>query len=223
MKTEEKKIARQFRGEGLSLKEIVKKTGFSKSSVSFWVRDIELTIAQKNELSSKGLKKEIVEKRRKTRIDNENKRRQIIIDAATKEIPNDISQRELWLIGLCLYWGEGAKTLRSGVQFSNSDPLMVKVMMKFFKKICKIPLNKFRGHIHLHPHLNSVSAIKYWHKVSGIPISQFYKTTKQQNRASKNKKDSLPFGTFNIQICNTELFLRIKGWTSGLSKNILLY
>jgi len=89
-------------------------------------------------------------------------------------------------------------------------------MMHFFKETCKVPKKKFRGHIFLHPHLNTKKAEKYWHNISGIPLNQFYKTSKQQSRASKGKRDTLPFGTFCIQICNTELFLKIKGWIEKL-------
>lgn len=215
MKTDEKKWARQLRSGGLSLKEIVAKTGFSKGSVSVWIRDVELTMAQKRKLSDKGYGREIIERRRKTRLENENKRRQIIIDGAKQEI-NNLSTNDLQFIGIALYWGEGSKTLRSGVQFSNSDPRAIEIMMSFFKKCCEVPEDKFRGHVFLHPTLDIKKAERYWQNISGIPVNQFYKTSIQQSRASKNKKNNLPFGTFCIQICNTKLFLRIKGWIEKL-------
>lgn len=219
MEIEEKKLSRELRKKGFSLNEIKQKTGFAKSSISIWVRDIKLNYRQKKKLSLKGLRKEVIEKRRTTRLTNENNRRQAIIDKSTEEIKN-ISEKELWLIGIALYWGEGSKTLRSGLQFSNSDPKTIKVIMEFFKRTCGVPIEKFRGHIHLHPHLNDEIAKKYWSKISGIPIDNFYKTTKQQSKASKGKKDTLPFGTLNIHICNTELFLKIKGWIEGIYQNI---
>jgi hypothetical protein len=49
-----------------------------------------------------------------------------------------------------------------------------------------------------------------------IPLKQFYKTYQKQNKSSQNKKNSLPYGTFTIIICDTELFLRIRGWINGL-------
>jgi len=211
MKLKERKIARKLRKQGYSIKEICKKAGLAKSSVSIWVRDIKLTLKQKQNLSEKGIKKEVIEKRRNTRLIKENARRQIIIDKAKKEI-NKLLERELKLMGIALYWAEGSKTRRGTVQFSNSDPKLVQIMMRFFRKICRVPRRKFRGHIFLHPHLSDKKAKEYWHNISGIPLNQFYKTSKQQSRASKGKKDTLPFGTFCIQICNTELFLKIKGW-----------
>lgn len=211
MKVEEKKLARKLRKLGHSINEICKKAGLAKSSVSLWVRDIELTPKQKRKLSEKGVRKETIEKRRITRLTRENTRRQIIIDNAKREI-NRLSIKDLKITGIALYWGEGSKTPRSGVQFSNSDPRTIQLMMQFFKRCCKVPEYKFRGHVLLHPHLNVKKAEKYWSNISGIPTGQFYKTSKQQSKASKEKRDTLPFGTFCIQICNTELFLKIKGW-----------
>jgi len=217
MKEREKKIARSLRGQGWSLNEIRQKLKVAKSSVSFWVRDIELTKKQKQTLSKKGVRKEVIERQRKTRLEREKAKRQIIIDKAKNEI-NSLSIKELKLIGIGLYWAEGSKLHRGTVQFSNSDPRLIQFMMKFFRRICKVPKKRFRGHISIHPHLDAKRAEKYWHKVSGIPLNQFYKTSKQQSRASKKTKDNLPYGTFSIQISITELFLKIKGWSEGLFK-----
>ncbi len=221
MKTKEKSKARELRKQGYSINEIYKKLKVGKSSVSLWVRDIELSLKQKQELSSRGHKKEAIEKRRITRLTRENARRQKIIDHASKEIRH-ISKKELFLIGIGLYWAEGSKSNRGVVAFSNSDPLLIQIMMRFFQEICAVPTQKFRGHIHLHPHLNKTRAEKYWHQISVIPLKQFFKTSQQHNKASKNKKDSLPNGTFTINVCSTELFLKITGWMSGLYKNIVL-
>lgn len=215
MRLKEKKLARKLRKRGYSINEICKKAGLAKGSVSLWVRDIELTHTQKQKLSEKGIQKEVIERRRNTRLKRENARRQIIIDRAKKEI-NNLSKKELKLIGTALYWAEGRKAQHSGAQFSNSDPRMIQLMMQFFRKCCKVPEEKFRGHISIHPHLNARRAERYWHNISKIPLNQFYKTSKQQSRASKGEKDTLPFGTFVIQICSTELFLKIKGWIEKL-------
>ena len=219
MKLEEKNLAINLRKRGWSMNEIKNKLGVSKSSISLWVRNIQLTDDQKKELSQKGLTKESIEKRRTTRLSRENSRRQIIVDTAEKEI-NSLSEQELKLIGIALYWAEGAKTRRGSVQLSNGDPRIIRLMMRFFKKICKVPNEKFRAHIHIHPHLDIRKAEEYWSSISTIPLNQFYKTYSKPNKASQNKKDSLPFGTFDIYVHNTELFLKIKGWIEGVYKNI---
>ncbi len=220
MKLEEKILARKLRVEGFSLNEIITKTGFAKGSVSIWVRDIELTKEQKSRLSAKGFNREAIEQRRTTRLTRENARRQIIIDSAIKEI-GGISEETLKFIGIALYWAEGGKTKRGLVRLSNGDPKIIRVAMEFFRRICKVPESKFRGYIHIHPHLSVKSAESYWSSVSGIPLLQFYKTYSKINRSSQNKRDTLPFGTFDITICDTQLFLKIKGWIEGLYQNIV--
>lgn len=96
MKLKEKKLARILRKQGWSINEIYRKLGVGKSSVSLWVRDIELTFIQKQKLSKKGIKKEVVERRRITRLTRENARRQIIVDKAEKDIKS-LSKKDLFL------------------------------------------------------------------------------------------------------------------------------
>jgi hypothetical protein len=91
-------------------------------------------------------------------------------------------------------------------------------MMRFFKEVCKVPDEKFRGHVHTFSHLNAETAEKYWSEISGIPINQFYKTYSKPSIASLHKKDNLPYGTFQIYVCKTEIFLRIMGWIAGLKE-----
>lgn len=220
MKKEAQKEARKLRAQGHSIKEITRHLGVAKSSVSIWVRDIELTSQQKNRLSKKGHSLEAIEKRRSTRLANERARRQIFIDAAKRDIKK-ISKRDLFMIGISLYWGEGSKTKRNSVEFANSDPRLIQIMMLFFSKVCEVPQYKFRGHVYLHPHLNVTKAEKYWSSVSGIPLKQFQKTTQQHNKGSRNKKDTLPYGTFMIGVYDTKLFLKIMGWMNGIHTTIV--
>lgn len=221
MKLKEKQLAIKLRLKGYSLKEICKKTGFAKGSVSVWVRNVKLTSAQVEKLYKKGSRREIVERRRFTRLSNEFAKRSIIIRQAEKDVKK-ISKSNLFLIGVALYWAEGRKTAKGIVGFSNGDSRTIKLMMKFFNEICNVPCDKFRGYIHIHPHLDVIRAEKYWSEVSGIPLSQFYKTYRKPNTASLGKKDSLPFGTFEICICSSELLLKMQGWINGVCKKLAI-
>lgn len=219
MKAKEKKIAIEMRKSGKSMNEIAKKLNIAKSSVSYWVRDVELTKEQRKKLSQKGFSVDAVEKRRINRLRNENNKRELIIDEAKKDI-KEVSDYELKIIGAMLYLGEGRKTQRT-VSIANADPDVIKMIMKFFRKICKVKEEKFRGHIHIHSHLNVKKAEKYWSEVSGIPLSQFYKTYSKPSVATKSKKDSLPLGTFDIYVCDTKLFLTIMGWIEEIKRLVL--
>lgn len=217
MKYLEKQKAITLRKSGRSVKEIAKEIGVAKSSVSIWVRNIVISRGQLQFLREKGFTSELIEKRRKKRLFNEEVKRNIIMSEAGNDIKK-ISENDLRLIGLCLYWGEGGKTRQGSVRLSNSDPAVIKVMMRFFREICMVREEKFRGHIHIHSHLDVKRAEEYWSSVSNIPTKQFYKTYTKQSIASKQKKDNLPYGTFDIYASNTILFLQIIGQIEKIKK-----
>ena len=218
MKVEEKRRAIILRKNGESIKQIARVLGVSKGSVSLWVRNIQLSDDIKRNLFLRGWTNEAVEKRRLSRLSNERKKKQDLIDHAGKDI-NHVSTYELKIIGATLYWAEGRKRGKNNVVgFSNSDPTIIQIMMKFFKEVCNVPKEKFRGHIHIHSHLNIKEAEKYWSAISLIPLKQFYKTYSKPSISSKGKMDSLPYGTFDIYVCDVKIFLKIMGWIKKISK-----
>ncbi len=217
MKRDERDQARALRKTGMSLNDITKKLNVSKASVSVWVRDIVLSNKQKELLTARGFSVSAIEKRRINRIANTQSRHRAVIDEAKKAIPT-LSQHELLLVGAALYWGEGSKKSKGAAGLSNSDPEVIAIMMRFFSEICDVKPEKFRGHVHTFSHLNAEKAEQYWSKVSGISVQQFYKTYSKPSIASKGKKDSLPYGTFQIYVCDTTVFLTIKGWMERIAE-----
>ena len=217
MKRIERDKARVLRKTGMSINDIVTELKVSKASVSAWVRDVHLTTIQRQSLTSRGFSVSAIEKRRKNRIENTNRRHQVVVDEAKSNI-RSLSRSELLLVGTALYWGEGNKSNRNVAGVANSDPDVIRIMMRFFTEICNVEAKKFRGHVHTFSHLNANEAEKYWSAVSGIPKSQFYKTYSKPSSASKGKRDSLPYGTFQIYVCDTKVALTIKGWTERLKE-----
>ena len=104
-------------------------------------------------------------------------RREVIFKEAFREAGH-LSSSPLWCVGVALYFGEGGKT-QNMTRISNSDPAVIKIMMKFFIKICQVDKSKFRGHVHTFDHCDSNRAESYWSKVSGIDRSKFFKTYKK--------------------------------------------
>lgn len=219
MKTVERDKARVLRKKGYSINQIVEEAGFTKSSVSVWVRDIILTKKQKEKLSQRGRSVESIEKRRIIRLFNEQAKRQTIFDKA-KEDYISISEEQLKLIGIILYLGEGGKTSRGMVRLANSDPSVIKIMMRFFREVCNVHESKFRAHIHTFSHADIEKTEKYWSKITGISRKQFFKTYTKPSSASLQKRDKLLFGTLDIYVCDTKLFLTITGWMEKIKELI---
>lgn len=220
MKMKEREHARALRKEGKSMNEIIKETGYSKASVSFWTRDIVLTEAQRSKISLKGRSMESIERRRVSRFNNISKKRQEIINTAKKDFSH-LTQRELKLIGAMIYWGEGRKVGNWSVSLANSDPLIIKVMMRFFREVCMVPEEKFHAHIHTFEGADVKEVERHWSQISGIPLKQFYKTYSKPNKASLQKRKTLPYGTLDVYVHDTKLFLTIKGWIEKIAEIVL--
>jgi len=220
VKVKEREHARALRKEGKSMNQIIEETGYSKASVSFWTRDIVLTEAQRNKISRRGRSMESIERRRASRIFNISKKRQTIIDSAKKDF-SDITIRELKLIGAMIYWGEGRKVGNWSVSLANSDPLIIKVMMRFFREVCNVQEEKFRAHVHTFEGASIPKVEKYWSNISGIPAKQFYKTYTKPSGASLQKRKTLPYGTLDVYVHDTKLFLTIKGWIEKVTEILL--
>lgn len=217
MKLCEKEAARRLRKQGLSINEIVRKVNASKGSISYWVRDIRLTNKQTNKLSQKGRSRLSIERRRISRIANTQRKHYSRIENASCAI-GQLNKRELWLIGIALYWGEGAKKTKNTLSFSNSDPEMIRLWMRFLKEIYGVPAPKIKAHIHAYKHNKPGEVEKYWSKITGLPKSQFYKTYRKNSSASKQKRNTLPHGTVALYVCDTNLQLDMLGWIEGLKQ-----
>lgn len=140
-------------------------------------------------------------------------------EKASKEIKK-ISKKDLKFIGTALYWAEGNIKNRNRLQFSNSNSLMIKVIMRFFREICNILNDKIGARIHIYPGINYKKALNFWSQIIKLPKSNFYLPQIQVSHASKGKRsrDTLPYGTLHLTVCNTELACRVKGWIQGISK-----
>lgn len=200
--------------------EIAKELQVAKSSVSYWVRDIVLTKSQRTRLNKNGHSVEAIEKRRQARLANTKRQREKIQCAAAEEV-RVLKHNPIWCLGIALYWGEGGKTQQS-VRLANSDPAVISLIMRFFREICELPEEKFHGHVHTFSHQNAKKAEKYWSKVSGIPAKRFYKTYIKPSSASKHKRDTLPYGTFQVYAHDTNCFHRIIGWIEEVKKTYII-
>lgn len=211
MKIEEKNKAIEMRKKGFSMGEISNTLGVSKASISIWVRDIKLSRTHKNKISKNGRSIDSIEKRRISRLINERQKDEVVKINAKSDF-RVITKSDLKIIGIILYLGEGGKTKRGVARIANSDPDVIKITMRFFREICSVPEEKFRGHIHTFDDANVSASEEYWSKITGIPRSQFYKTYSKLSTASKGKRHTTLFGTLEVSVNDTNLYLTIMAW-----------
>lgn len=220
MKLQEKIKAIQFRKQGKSYSEIRKNLKISKSTLSLWLRDVKLSKNQQHRLyvtlkQQNGYRLAKHKQQVKTELIKK------IVDESINEF-EILRYNELFLPGLMLYWAEGDKIESvENVKFSNSDPAMIQFMMRWFRRICKIPENKFRIALHIHELHNEIKLKKYWSELTGISIQQFHKTQIKPSTL-KHRRNLLYNGTCTIRINNRNLFRKIKGWKLGFQQKFNL-
>lgn len=218
MKLKEKIRAITLRKLGKSYSEIRKKVKVSKGTLSLWLRDIKLIPVQEKRLYVT-LRRRNAYRGAKVQQKRRQERTRQIINEAKKEVKY-LFKNPLFLSGLMLYWAEGDKSdERAEVKFSNSDPAMIEFMMKWFRKICKVPEEKFRIALYIHELFCRKDIEQYWSKIINIPLTQFYRTQVKPT-SLKHRKNRLYDGTCAIRISDRDLFRRIKGWKLGFLKKV---
>jgi AcrR family transcriptional regulator len=221
-KSKEQFKARNLRKNGISIREIAKKLKVSRGSVSLWCRDIELTKKQKNKLHEQMIRGGYEGRLLGSKIQKERKIRKIeeYLLKGEGEI-GSLKNKELLIAGICLYWGEGAKNC-SGVRFYNSNPLVIKFIMKWFRECLDIDDSRFLMYININQihkkRLNEV--IDFWSKLTDISIHQFRGPFLIKTKSKKVYENfSEHYGTLSIRIAkSSELLYQILGWIKALSE-----
>jgi hypothetical protein len=141
-----------------------------------------------------------------------------------KEDIQTVSTRELFYLGLGIYWGEGVKSRTGQATVVNSDPRILRIMMRWFVECLSVPKIDFRPYVYIsimHQEREQV-IMSYWEKVLGLPSGQFkspiYLTQKPKQKYENH--DSY-FGVVALQVSrSTQLKYRILALLSQLDKQL---
>lgn len=212
--------AQELRQQGFGIKEIARMLNVPKSTVSGWVKSINLTVEQVESLKQRSIKGSELG-RLKGALIQKQKRLNLIEEFQQKgqvEL-SVLSEGELLVAGLALYWGEGGKTNRR-VELCNSDPKMIKFFISWLCKCFKVKKDELmcciginQGHIKREFEVRS-----YWSNVTGVPLDQFRKTSfkKVTNKKVYQNFDQ-HFGTLSIRVAKSSLlYYKISGLINAL-------
>ena len=182
-----------LRKAGHSYKYIAPVVKVSKSTLSVWlanvpykpnaetVKRIGRARAASGEAMSRIKQKSIVRARQEARL-----------------IIGTLSRRDLLMLGLGLYIGEGAKST-SITCFVNSNPAVINLIIRWFIKALGLRKENLCLRIHIYPDSNQEECLRFWSRKTTIPRSQFQKTQidRRQNKALV-KSGKLPYGTAHL-------------------------
>ncbi len=192
----------KLRFQRKSYSQIKQILGVSKSTLSNWLRAYPLTKEEIDNLRGKNEGR--IEKYRQTML----KKRQNRLDQRYLEEKKNLlplSKRELYLLGLFLYWGEGAKVHSSGVSLNNTDPGVVQFFLFWLTKIIGIEKKKIKVAVHLYSDMDINKSLNYWSKILNISRNQFIKPYVKKNKRSKLDQKGFGFGTCGLYIYNSKL------------------
>ncbi|MFF6793057.1 helix-turn-helix domain-containing protein [Streptomyces filamentosus] len=209
--------ARELRLQGMTYDRIQAELGCSKSSISLWVRDLpkpeRRPPAEQARLANR--------KRWEHELAVRDERRRATKAEAARSV-GKMSDRELLLAGVALYWAEGTKDKpydrREAVIFVNSDPGVIQLYLAWLR-LLQVESERLAYRVMIHMTADVEAAERYWADLVGVDVSALQKTTiKKHNPKTVRKNVGEDYrGCLVIRVAQgAELYRRIEGWWSGM-------
>lgn len=217
--------ARDLREQGWSYDAIARKLRVSKSSLSLWLRDLPKPEAYHPGEPPQGWKAEewadfCARRREIYRRRKAEERRQEVMEAAGDV--GELSDRELWLVGVMIYWCEGAKSKpwrrQKRADFINSDPQLVQLYVRFLAHL-GYPVDQLILTVHIHENADVDAATRFWAEIVGASLTQFNKPTIKKHKPSttRRKVGDHYRGALRIDVRKSaKLYRRVEGWARGV-------
>ena len=191
------------RDHGRSVKEIARILGVSRSSVSLWVRDVELTATQRAALRARNPRYNAQVKGAAANAVRARARRE-----AAQLAGRALARRgdALHAAGCMLYWAEGDKQ-RHAVRLTNSDPELVSFFLSFLRSSFAVPDERVRVACNLFAdHLRRQSEIEdFWLELLRLPRSCLSRSRVNvySKYSQKKRRGKLPYGTCRLTVHDT--------------------
>lgn len=217
--------ARRLRERGRSIAEITEALQAKKSTVSYWCRDIRLSAEHLKRLTAKkaaGGRLGILRAAELKRTE-----RLAAVQKETLRGARDVgrlTRRDIFIVGIALYWGEGYKRGNEECGFTNSDPGIVKSFIRWMMDVYDIKREDFILRVSINAtYKGREKEIKsYWSSVTGIPLSQFTRSSFIFAAQKKTTRDPATyFGTLRLKVRRaTALRRRILGSIAEIERQI---
>jgi transposase-like protein len=211
MKPAERLEARRLRAqEGAPIKDIAARLGVSVSSVSVWVRDIELTPAQVAALAERNpaINRQRSGTARWTQICRERRGEWQEEGRARARVGDP-----LHMAGCMLFWAEGSK-LRNVAALTNADPDLLRVFRRFLAECYAVPDERlaFSVNCFLGNGLSLAEIEAYWLDVLDLPPSCLRASVvNRPSSASRRRGRTLVHGTGRLSVASTAVVQSIYG------------
>lgn len=137
-----KQMVTSLRLQGFSLGAIAKEMNISKSTVSLWCCNISVPKKIMYSLIVSGRKRAIETKRLKSLL-----QKKLLAKKAKIDVKN-LTYRDFFILGIALYWAEGAKPHKH-LSLTNMDAILIKAFLYFCQKYFDLSRFDFRYRIQI--------------------------------------------------------------------------
>ncbi|MBB3080281.1 transcriptional regulator with XRE-family HTH domain [Streptomyces violarus] len=180
--------ARELRLQGWTYDQIQVELGCSKSSISLWVRDLpkperKRTPEEASAIARRGWKVTLQrreEERQHTK-------------AVAQQAVGDLTDREVFLAGVALYWAEGAKdksySRRERLHFINSDPNVISFFLRWLD-VLGVERERLRFRVSIHESANVQEAEEFWAGLAGVAPATLQKATLKKHNPKTSRKNT---------------------------------
>jgi len=210
--------ARIMRNSGDSYSEIAEKLSVSKSSISIWCRDVQMS-----EINKARIRKIALAGARKGRKKWADMRRAqkkeflALIAIETKKDIGPLSKRDRFIAGLMLYAGEGDKT-QERVGMSNSNPQILQLILSWFEEFLQLDRRDFYVHLYLHVGRSERKAKAFWATTLRINQEQIVYVYRPVPHVSR-KKNVHEFGVCAVRMNDVVSHRKLMGWVRAVLDN----
>lgn len=205
MKVEAKQKARQLRENGRSIHSIANELNVSSSSVSLWVRDIQLS---KDQLQRLNANKDMTAVSRVFADMCLEKRKEWQAIGRKRAIDCEPD----YAFNCALYWGEGSKT-RNTIEITNTDSQLILNFLNFLRKYFGVVNEEvsLSLNIHLNNGMGLEEVEKYWCELLNVPKTCFRKSILKSNYYTSPARIKYPYGVCRLRVCRTDICQQILG------------
>lgn len=208
-KATEKRTAIELRQTGYSLSEISAQLGIAKATASLWVGHLPVSKEARERIATRRN-----EARQRAAITNRKRVDEKFVLARTygaevlrKAAVNADTGR---LICALLYWCEGTKIRRGEIMgFTNSDPELIAAFLKLLREGFLVDEKKLRLTVHLHEYHDEATQLRFWSKLTNIPLVQCHKPYRKLHTAKRTREGYQ--GCVSVRYLDVDFGRRLEG------------
>jgi len=116
----------------------------------------------------------------------------------------------LKIAGLMLYWAEGT-FLGNTVDLANSNPEIIKIFLRFLRKICGIKEERLRIYVYGYHDQDISELMHYWSNITEVPLTQFTKPFIRKGHVHASGR-ILRHGLIHVRYSDKRLLCSLKSW-----------